>query len=126
MKNIYEKHTLMKNYIKYNEDSEQDYYEKLFVEITHINELEIKFDFIDFSECLLYFYKNEYMFVYRKNTQKNRDYFYIPDSIIRKINTNSYEILLFIEKYFNKKIDINFLIFDYDDERDEINYHFNI
>lgn len=47
--------------------------EKTFLELSHIDELEINFDFIRYTFDLYYFYKNECLFEYDKIS----DFFYV-------------------------------------------------
>ena len=62
----------MKNYINYIKESKEDeysnleienlQYEKLFLELAHLDELEIKFDFIEYENDLYYFYNKNVLF----------------------------------------------------------------
>lgn len=82
--------------------------EKLFLEVAHLDELVIKFDFIEYEYDLYYFYKDNCLFDQNKKTM----YFYIRYIKIwsvfeKKFGINFQEIKDFmlgmINKYFKLK-----------------------
>ena len=78
----------MKNFINYIKESKQEY-EKLFLSLSHLDELEIKFDFIKYKKHIFYFYNETELF----DQDKKSRYFYI----------NYDEIWSFFEKNFGLK-----------------------
>ena len=51
----------MKTFEQYNINDEKEM-EELFLEIAHLDELEIRFDFIKYNLDLFYFYNDEWLF----------------------------------------------------------------
>ena len=68
----------MKNFINYIKESKEDKYEKLFLKLSHLNELEIKFDFIEYKKLIFYFYNETELF----DQDKKSGWFYINDDKI--------------------------------------------
>ena len=83
----------MKKYINYIKESKEDEYEKLFLELAHLDELEIKFDFIRYKIDLYYFYNNNINFF---DISKRDNIFY----------TNYDEIWKFFNNFFKKPKDV--------------------
>ena len=63
----------MKKYINYIKESKQDKYEKIFISLSHLDKLEIKFDFIRYKYYILYFYNESCLF----QQDKKNNYFFI-------------------------------------------------
>lgn len=61
--------------------------EKLFLELAHLDDLEIRFDFLELGEYMFYYYKEKCLFGQEKKNKK----FYV----------SRYEIYRFFEKAFN-------------------------
>jgi len=88
-------------------ESNEDDIEKQFIELSHINELEIKFDFDDWSDYLFYFYNKSEIF----DNDKRLKYFYINNKIWKHLENEfnleyvelSYIMDKIIEKHFNLK-----------------------
>ncbi|MCK9445736.1 hypothetical protein M0Q50_02460 [bacterium] len=57
----------MKTFEKYKKDINLDKQEELFLELAQLDELDIRFDFIELPEDLFYFYKEKCFFVQDKN-----------------------------------------------------------
>jgi len=78
----------MKNFINYIKESKQDEYEKLFLELAHLDELDIKFDFIEYKNYIFYFYNETELFDQYK---KSRD-FYINNNEIWSFFKTKYSL----------------------------------
>jgi len=57
----------MKKYINYINESTEDKYDKLFLELAHLNELRITFDLIELENTIYYIYNKKPLFDYSKN-----------------------------------------------------------
>ncbi|MCK9447043.1 hypothetical protein M0Q50_09355 [bacterium] len=119
----------MKKYNFYINESKEEDYEKIFLKYSHIDKLEIKFDFFEYDECLLFFYKNKYIFAIRYND--NKGYFYMSCRFLSRFKINgsvsSNNILYdIVKKYFNLKINIYDIVCDDDEEMQGITDDFNI
>ena len=95
----------MKTFEQYNNIDEK---EKLFLELTYLDDLEIKFDFIEYKEYIFYFYKDDYLFYQdKKNMKFYINYYKIWSVFESKFNINYEEIREFmkgmIDKHFNLK-----------------------
>ena len=91
----------MRTYINYIKESKDSDYEKLFIKLSHLDELEIKFDFTKYSECVYYFYSDKDMFELFKRSDGN--YFYINIdiySILLKETGKKQFLEMLVEKYF--------------------------
>ena len=75
----------MKNFINYIKESKQDEYEKLFLELAHLDELDIKFDFIEYKNYIFYFYNETELFDQYK---KSRDFYINYNEIWSFFKTN--------------------------------------
>lgn len=77
----------MKKYINYIKESKEEENEKTFIDATHLDELEIKFNFIKNQIYIYYFYNKIELFDYNKKHGKFR--------------LNYVEIWEFLEHYMN-------------------------
>ena len=98
----------MKKYNNYINDKEKEY-EFFFKNISHLNELEIKFDFFTNKKYLFYFYGEDYMFDYNKyygnefHINSDKIWSIFEDAFYLK-NENIYDIFYkIINKYFDIK-----------------------
>lgn len=62
--------------------------EKLFLELAHLDELEIRFDFIEYKNSLYYFYKKNCLF----DQNKKRKIFWINYSKIWRVIEKKFDI----------------------------------
>ncbi|MCK9446880.1 hypothetical protein M0Q50_08535 [bacterium] len=62
--------------------------EKLFLELAHLDELEIKFDFIEYPKNIYYFYKDTWLF----NQDKKFNYFWINYDKIWIVFSSKFDI----------------------------------
>jgi len=81
----------MKNYYNYINESKEYEYEKIFLELAHLDELEIIFDFIKYEKNIYYFYNELSLFNLYKNLYKN-SYFYINYSDIWKFFESKFRL----------------------------------
>lgn len=81
--------------------------EKLFLELSHLDEIEIRFDFINYKTLLYYFYKEINLF----EQDKIRLYFWINNEEIwshfESIFNNDNEIKIFLSHMINKHFGLN-------------------
>ena len=88
----------MKNFINYIKESKISWkkqvedryieYEKLFLELTHLDELEIKFDFIEYENYLFHFYNESELFL----QDKKNGWFYMNYTKIWSIFGSKYNL----------------------------------
>ena len=100
----------MKNFINYIEnlqftncninESKEDEYEKLFLELSHLNELEIKFDHIKYEDYIFYFYNENELFY----QDKKNDYIYINYNEIWLIFERKFDLIYGDIQVITKKI----------------------
>lgn len=94
----------MKTFQKFNVDDELEK-EKIFLKFAHIDELEIKFDFIDYESDLFYFYKKFTMLCQDKVNETLYMSIRIWSVFQSKTNLNHNETKKFmthmLDKYFN-------------------------
>ncbi|MCK9445689.1 hypothetical protein M0Q50_02225 [bacterium] len=77
--------------------------EQLFIEKTHLNELEINFNFIDDRYNINYLYHNICLFS-KDNNPKNKKRFYMQDYLFdyyESIFGNLENLVNILDKYFN-------------------------
>ncbi|MCK9445735.1 hypothetical protein M0Q50_02455 [bacterium] len=97
----------MKTFDAFNIDEK----EKLFLKLSHLDELEIKIDLINYSEHLFYFYKDNCLFYYNKKYKRFyisyfdiwKDIFYINGAY----RSNIYSCM---DSYINKYFGLNDVI----------------
>ncbi|MCK9445722.1 hypothetical protein M0Q50_02390 [bacterium] len=101
----------MKTFESFNMDPR----EKLFLELTHIDELEIKFDFINetdilrLEEKLFYFYKDDCIF----SQYKNHNYLSINNMLWSYSHMEVYDNQLFVKSMLLKYLNISNYDIDY-------------
>lgn len=96
----------MKNYLQYNKEKAEGV-EELFLKLSHIDELDIKFDFIECSHDLYYFYKGGWIFIHHKENNHfimNRDK--INDIIKDRFSLSVAEMNLYMESMVEKHLKI--------------------
>jgi len=102
MKTYYQYIADLKNQRFFNikESNEQDY-DKLFLELAHLDELEIKFDLIKYEDYIFYFYNEKVLFDYNKRN----GWFFINFDDVWSIFKNMYLLSYdFIKYIINKPI----------------------
>ncbi|MCK9445687.1 hypothetical protein M0Q50_02215 [bacterium] len=82
--------------------------EKHFLALAHLDELEIKFEFIKYKDMLFYFYDYGFLFdISKKSKIFNTSYLEICSVLEREYNMNIYDIRNFmttmVDKYFKLK-----------------------
>lgn len=90
-------------YIEYYGEQE----EKKFIELFHVNELDIRFNFIDYDVHLYYFYKDIYIFEY----DKTFDRMCVNNNITNVIDRWKIKYIptyTFIEEMMKKYLDLSY------------------
>lgn len=103
--------------------------EKFFLELSHFNELELKFDLIGYRLEIFHFYNKQYLFCYHKPM----DTFYINEDMIwlifqMKFGLDHKEMSEFFEIIVHKYFNLEFFRLEQfsDFEENYIQTHFNI
>lgn len=93
-----------------------DELEKFFLEVAHLNELEIRFDFINFETYMFYFYNYKCFFHKMKKTKIfYMDDYYIFSKFKSKFNINYRNFRLFTKKMIDKHLNLDDYIPDVSD-----------
>ena len=85
----------MKNYTNYIKESLEEEYDILFLKLAHLDELEIKFNFIKHKKDIFYFYNDSCLFFKTYN-----QWFFINYNIYSIFYNNIDIISSIIQKYF--------------------------
>jgi hypothetical protein len=84
-----------------------DPHENLFLEISHLDELEIKFDFFEYKSTIFYLYNNNCLFGYVKS---HKTFYVNRDDISKYFETSFYinkkNMVVFLESMINKYFNI--------------------
>ncbi|MCK9446764.1 hypothetical protein M0Q50_07895 [bacterium] len=100
----------MKTFEQFNTIDEK---EKLFLELAHLDELEIRFDFVDndYENYIYYFYKEKCFFAKDKsNRHFYIDYDYILFKLMKKYMMDLYDTINFISNMLKKYFKVDYKI----------------
>jgi len=95
----------MKTFEQYNINDEKEM-EELFLEIAHLDELEIRFDFIKYNLDLFYFYNDEWLFSQDKkfkNFYLNHKNIWLKFGYTSDLNKSGFRFIIrnIVNKHFN-------------------------